>query len=104
MPVGMLRLEEKGCIFLIAFGRETHVIKLDLVHAGLGGLLGQGDVVFLHFGLRRIGPNQLAVFTPGLASLVRFHRQLRMRHHQPLVTENCHSRDGMHSLRMQEMQ
>ena len=70
MPGRMLGLEHEAGIFLIALGREAHIVKLNLVHARLGRLLGQSDIVFLHLGLRRVGPDQLAVFPPGLTGLM----------------------------------
>src|SRR5208282_6689989 len=103
MPGGMLGLEYKGRVFLISLGGETHVVKLHLIHAGLGSLLRQGDVVFLNLGLGGIGPYQLSVFAPSLAGLAGLHRQLRMRNHQPLVAKDSDSSDGMHALRMKEM-
>ncbi len=103
VPLRMLGLKVEAGVFLIAFGGEAHVVELDFVRAGLSRLLGQSDVVFLHFGLRRIGPNQLAVLAPGLSGLVRLHRQFRMRHHQALIAEDGDARNGVHVLRMQEV-
>ena len=65
MPVGMLGLEDKAGIFLVAFRGEAHIVELDFVGAGFGCLLSQRDVILLHLGLGRIGRYQLAVFAPG---------------------------------------
>ena len=102
MPVGMRGLEDEAGVFLFAFGREADIVELDFVGPGFGCFLGERDVVFLHFRLRRIGPDQFAVLTPRLARLLRFHRQFGMRHDQSLVAEDGDSGDGMHALRMQE--
>ena len=102
MPLGMLGLKDKTRVFLIALGREADIVKLNFISAGFGGLHGQRNVVLLNLGLRRIGPNQLAVLAPRLAGAMRLHRQLRMLLHQPLVAEDGHARNGVHILRMQK--
>ncbi len=99
----MFRLIEEGGVFLIAFGGEADVVELNFVGAGLGYEFGQRDVVFLHLGLRRIGPDQLAVFAPGLPGLSRLHGEFGMLHHQPFVAEDGDARDGMHVLGVQEV-
>ena len=52
-------------VFLVAFGGEADVVELDFVDAELRYVLGQGDVVVLNLGVGGIGPDQLAVLTPG---------------------------------------
>ena len=59
MPFRMLRLEVEAGVFLVAFGREAHVIELNFVGTGFGRLPGQSDVVLLHLRLRGIGPTSL---------------------------------------------
>ena len=65
----MRGLEYKAGVFLVTLGGEAHIIELNFVRPGFGCLLGQRDVKFLNFGLRRIGPNQLPVLPPSLAAL-----------------------------------
>ena len=103
MPLRMLGLEVEAGIFLVTLGGESDVVELDFVSTGLGRLLGQRDVVFLHLGLGRIGPDQLAVLTPRLSGLVRLHGEFGMGFHQPLVAENGDPSDGVHVLRMQKV-
>src|SRR5580692_10741875 len=103
MPGGMLGLEHEACIFLISLSRETYVVELNFVHSRLGSFLCQGNIVFLNLRLRGIGPYQLPVFAPWLASFVGLHRQFGMCNHQAFVTKDGHSRNRVHTLRMQEM-
>src|SRR5579863_9731577 len=81
-------LEDEGCIFLVAFGGETDIVELDLVHAELGYVLGQRDVIVLDLRVRWVGPDQLAVFAPSSMVLARLDGQFGMRHHQALVSEH----------------
>ena len=62
----MLRLEDEGGVFLVAFGGEADVVELDFIYAELGYLLRQSEVIVLNFGVGGIGRDQLAVFAPGL--------------------------------------
>ena len=66
----------KTRVGLIAFGREADIIELDFIGAAGGHKLCQRQVVILHRGVRRIGPNQLAVLSPGLRTFAigRFQR------------------------------
>ena len=102
MPLRMLGFEVEAGVFLVTLGGETDIVELNFVGAGFGSFLGQRDVILLHLGLRRIGPDQLAVLAPRLPGLLRFHRQFGMGLHQALVAEHCDSGDGVHVLRMQE--
>ena len=99
----MLGLKAKAGVFLIAFGREAHVVELHFVDARLGDELRQGDVVVLHLAVRGIGPDELAVLTPGLAGSMRLDGQFRMRRYQVLVAEDGHARNGVHVFEMQEL-
>src|SRR5579863_4063435 len=103
MPRGMLRLKHEACVFLISLSREPHVVELNFVHSRLGSLLGEGDIVLLNLGLRGIGPYQLPVFAPWLASFMGLHRQFGMRNYQALVTKHGNAGNRMHALRMQKM-
>ena len=47
-------LKGKLRVGLVAFGREADIVKLDFVHAGRGHILGQRDVVILHFLIRAV--------------------------------------------------
>src|ERR1022692_943091 len=98
-----LVLKREAGIFLIALGSEADVVELNLIRAGLGHELGQSDVVILNFGIRRIGPYQLAVFTPGLLVSLRLYGQLGMLDHHALVAEDGDAGDGVHVLRVQEV-
>src|SRR6266568_7669684 len=102
LPFRVLGLEIKAGIFLVAFGWKTDVVELHFVHARLGHELRQGYVVILHFGIRGIGPDQLAVFAPGLAGAVRLHGQLGVGRYKVLITEDCDPRNGVHVFRVQE--
>src|ERR1700676_4617512 len=63
----LIRLEGEKSIFLVAFGREADVVKLNFVHTGLGYELGQSNVVILHLRVRGISPDKFAILAPGLA-------------------------------------
>src|SRR5229473_5985380 len=99
----MLGLIKEAGVFLIAFGGEADVVELNLIRAGLGYELGEGDVELLHFGLRGVGPDQLAVFTPGLFRLSRLRGQFGMLDHHALVAKNGDAGYGVHILRVQEV-
>ena len=103
LPRGMLGLEIKAGVFLIALGGKSHVVELNFVCAGLRRFHRQCDVVFLNFGLGWIGPNQLAVFAPGLPGAFGFHRQLRMCDYKAFIAKNRHTGNRMHALRMQKL-
>src|SRR5258706_15314731 len=96
--VGTFGLVEEAGIFLIAFGGEADVVELNLIRAGLGHELGQRDVEILYFGLRRGGPDQLAVFAPGLTRALRLHGEFRMFGHHALVTEKADAGEGVQVL------
>src|ERR1035441_10928860 len=49
----VLGLKIETCILLVAFGRETHVVKLHFIHARLRPELRQGNVVILHLCIDR---------------------------------------------------
>src|SRR5258707_893673 len=85
LPFRMIGLVGKAGVFLVAFGWKTYVVKLHFVHAGLGYELRQSDGIILHFGIRGIGPDQLAVFAPGLAGAVRLYGQFRVSGDEVLV-------------------
>src|SRR4030088_2463841 len=102
LPFRMIGLVGEAGVFLVAFGWKTYVVKLHFVHARLGYELRQGDVIILHFGIRGIGPDQLAVFTPGLAGAMRLHGQFWVSGYQVLIAKDCDPGDGVHVLRMQE--
>ena len=99
----ILRLEDEGGVSLVAFGGEADVVELDFVYAELGYVLGQRDVIVLNFGVGGIGPDQLAVFAPGLMRSARLDGEFGMLHHQALVAEDGNARDGMHVLLVQEV-
>ena len=99
----MFRLEVKGGVLLIAFRRKTDVVELHFIDSSLGHEFRQGDVVILHFGVRGIGPDQLAVFPPGLASAMRLHGQFRVARDQMFVAEDGDAGDGVHVFGMQEV-
>ena len=90
-------------ILLIALSRKAHVVELHLIHSRLGHKLRQSDIVILHRGIRRVSPDQLAVFAPGLPAAVRLYGQLRMACHQMLVSKDGDARDGVHVLGMQKV-
>ncbi len=96
-------LEDECCVFLVAFGGEADVVELNLIHAELGYVLGEGDVVVLNLGIGRIGPDQLAVFTPCRFVLAGLDGEFGMIHDQALVAEDSDAGDGMHILLVQEM-
>src|SRR6202030_1096833 len=100
--IRMLGLIVESGIFLIAFGGKADVIELHFIDSGLGYELGQGDVIVLHFGVRGVGPDELAVFAPALAGTTRFYGQFGMTGDQMLIAENGDARYGMHVFGMQE--
>ena len=100
---GLIFLEDELGVFLVAFGGEADVVELDFVDAEMGYVLGQGDVVVLHFGVRGIGPDQLAVFAPGGLVLARLDGEFGMLDHQALVAEHGDAGDGVHVLLVQEV-
>jgi hypothetical protein len=55
-PLRLRGLEMKGRICLVALGGEADVIELNLIHAPAYGLLGERQVVVLHFAPGGIGP------------------------------------------------
>src|SRR5258707_5927401 len=89
LPLGMLGLEVEAGVLLVAFGGKANVVELHFVDAGLGYEFRQGDVIILHFGVGWIGPNQLAIFAPGLARPVRLHSQFWVSSYEVLVAEDC---------------
>lgn len=99
----MLGLENEAGVFLVAFGGEADVVELNFIGAGLGYELGEGDVVILNFGVGGVGPDQLAVFAPGLAGSFRLHCQLGVLDYHALVAEDGDAGDGVHVLGMQEV-
>src|ERR1700732_689321 len=100
--IGMLGLVVESGIFLVAFGGKADVIELHFIDSGLGYKLGEGDVIVLHFGVRGIGPDELAVFAPALAGAMRFYGQFGMAGDQMLIAEDGDASDGMHVFGMQE--
>src|SRR6266446_2134810 len=102
MPLGVLGLEVEAGIFLVALRRKAHIVELNFVGTGLSSLLGQRYVVLLYLWVRRISPDQLAVFTPGLTRPVRHHREFGMHLNQSLVAEDGDPGDGVHVLRVQK--
>src|SRR5580692_9596065 len=99
----MVRLIQEGGVFLVAFGGEVDVVELNLVRARLGYEFGESDIEILNFGLRRIGPDQLAVFAPGLLSFLGLDREFGMFDDHALVAEDGDAGDGVHILGMQEV-
>src|SRR5262249_46396741 len=71
-------LEVEHGVFLVAFGGEADVVELDFVHAQAGYVFRNRYVIILHFWIRRIGPDQLAVFAPGGVILSRLDGQFGM--------------------------
>ena len=100
---GIDRSGKRKRIFLVAFGGKADVVELHFIDSGLGYELGQGDVVVLHFGIRGISPDQLAVFAPGLAGATGLYGQFRMAGDQVLIAEDGDARDGVHVFGMQEV-
>src|SRR4029077_16597048 len=100
--VGMLGLVVERGIFLIAFGRKADVIEPRCIDSGLSYELGQGDVIVLDFGIRGVGPDELAVFAPALSGATRLYGQFGMAGDQMLVAEDGDASDGMHVFGMQE--
>ena len=88
-------VSERG-VFLIAFGGEADVIELDFIDSGLGDEFGEGDVVVLHLGVGGIGPDELAVFAPGLPGIARFYGQFRMARDQVLIAKDGDAGDSVH--------
>ena len=101
--IRLIFLEHELGVFLVSFGGEADVVELDFVHAELGYVLGEGDVIVLNLGVRRIGPHELAVLAPRGVVLARLDGQLRMRHNQALVAEHRNTGDGVHVLLVQEI-
>src|SRR5580698_3777930 len=99
----MIGLIIKLGILLIALGWKADVVELNFIDSRLGYELGEGDVIVLNLGIRGIGPDQLAVFTPRLAGAMRFHRQFSVSSDQVLIAEDGDTRDRMHVLGMQKM-
>ena len=96
-------LVDEGGVFLVAFGGEADVVELDFIHAELGYVLGEGDVVVLDRGVRGIGPDQLAVLAPRGVVLAGLDGQFGMLDDQALVAEHGDAGDGVHVLLVQEM-
>src|SRR5258708_40222774 len=94
--IGMLGLVVESGIFLVAFGRKADIIELHFIDSGQRYELGEGDVIVLHLGVRRVGPDELAVFAPALAGATRLYGQFRMAGDQMLIAEDGDARDGMH--------
>ena len=101
--LGCFSLEDEAGVFLVAFGGEADVVELNFVGAGLGYEFGQRDVVILNFGVGGVGPDQLAVFAPGLAGFLRLDGEFGMLDYQALVAEDGDAGDGVHVLGVQEV-
>ena len=101
--VRMLGLVIEGSIFLVAFGGKADVVKLNFVDSGLGDEFRQGDVVILDFGVRGVGPDELAVFTPGLIGAAGLYREFGMSGDEVLIAEEGDAGDGVHVFGMQEV-
>ncbi len=99
----MLVLVSERGIFLVAFGGKAHVVELHFIDSRLGHELRQRNVIILHLRVRGVGPDQLAVFAPGLTGAMRLHRQLRMARNQMLIAEDGDASDRVHVFGMQEM-
>src|ERR1700693_5766269 len=102
LPFGMIGLIVERGIFLVAFGGKADVVELHFIDSGLGYELGQGDVIVLDFGIRGVGPDELAVFAPALAGATRPYGQFGMAGDQMLIAENGDASDGMHVFGMQK--
>src|SRR6202171_2604011 len=100
--IGMLGLVVERDIFLVAFGGKADVIELHFIDSGLGYKLGERDVIVLDFGIRRVCPDELAVFAPALSRATRLYGQFGMGGDQMLIAEDLDARDGMHVFGMQE--
>src|ERR1700721_996117 len=101
--LGLVGLKIERGIFLVAFGREADVVELHFVNSRLGHELCQRNVVVLNLHVRWIGPDQFSIFAPRLARAMRLYSQLRMRRNQVFIAEDRDSRNGMHVLRMKEV-
>src|SRR5580692_4961495 len=99
----MVCLIQEGSVFLVAFGGEADVVELNFIRAGLGHEFGESDIEILHFGLRGIGPDQLAVFAPGLLGFLGLDCEFGMFDDHALVAEYGDAGDGVHVLGMQEV-
>src|ERR1700723_721137 len=99
----MVCLIQEGGVFLVPFGREADVVELNFIRARLGYKFGESDIEILNFGLRRIGPDQLAVFAPGLLSFPGLDCEFGMFDDHALVAEDGDAGDGVHVLGMQEV-
>src|SRR6202140_4501362 len=100
--IGMLGLVVERGIFLVAFGGKADVIELHFIDSGLGYELGESDVIVLDFGIRGVGPDELAVFAPALAGATRLYGQFGMACDEMLIAEDGDASDGVHVFGMQE--
>src|ERR1700686_892444 len=91
-------LVNEAGILLIALGGKTDVIELNFIRARLRYEFGQRNVIILHLGLRWIGPDQFAVFAPGLFVPLRLDGKFGMLNHQALIAEDGDAGDGVHVL------
>src|SRR5262249_2448498 len=69
---------------------------------GLGNILGQFQVVVLHFFVGGVGPDQLSVLEPRFMHGARLNRQVAMIFGDVVVAEECLTGDGMHFHGMEE--
>src|SRR5215472_8853582 len=99
----LILLVDELRVFLVAFGGEADVVKLDFIDSKLGYVLGESDVIILNFRVRGIGPDELAVFTPSGVIAARLDGEFGMRYHQALVAKNSDTGDGVHVHAMQEV-
>ena len=95
-------MEDEGCVFLVTFSRKADVVELDLIHAQLGYVLRQGDVVVLNFGIGGVAPNQLSVFAPSSVVFAGLDCELGVLGNQALVAEDGDAGNGVHVLLVQE--
>jgi len=101
--MGLARSGRRSWHLFDRLRREADVVELNFIGAGLCDELGESDVVILNFGVRRVGPDQLAVFAPRLSGFLRLHRQFRMFNYHALVAEDGDAGDGVHVFGVQEV-
>src|SRR5271156_3757671 len=94
--LGISGLEVEGGVLLVALSGKADVIELYFVNSGLGYELGECNVIILDCGVRGVGPDELAVFTPGLPGAVRLYGEIRMGGDEMLVAKDCDASDGVH--------
>src|SRR5258707_14841057 len=94
LPFGVVSLEVERGVFLVTLGGKAHVIKLPFIDSGLGYEISERNVVILHLCIRRIGPDELAIFTPALTGALWLHRPFGVSRDEMFIAKDGDTGDG----------